>query len=102
MITIVNFSDFCDAFYKFEDRRDTFSYAGKLALFDYLEEYSENTGEHTVLDVIAFCCEFTEYDGIKEFQADYGADKFPTMEKIENATTVIALSGSEGFIIANF
>ena len=70
----VNFSSFCDAFFRMS-QEDNFSYAGKQALFDYLEEMSEDTGENYELDIIALCCEWQEltpeeivkqYDCIKE------------------------------------
>lgn len=55
----VNFYTFCDSFS--ESRRDSFSYNGKKALFDYLEQYEEDTGEEIELDIIALCCEYSEY-----------------------------------------
>lgn len=38
----VNFSQFCDSFS--DTYKDNFSYEGKRALFDYLEDLSEDTG----------------------------------------------------------
>jgi len=69
MVTTVTFSDFVDAF---EDmnREDNFSYEGKQALFDYLREYEEATGEAIELDIIAICCEYTEYSSVGEFIDD--------------------------------
>ena len=65
MKTSVNFSDFCDAFCA-AGRNDSFSYDGKRALFDWLEQYEEDCGTEVELDVIALCCEFTEYDSARE------------------------------------
>ena len=59
IIQTVNFSDFCDAF-RAMGRNENFSYDGKRALFDMLEEYSDDTGVPCELDVIALCCEFSE------------------------------------------
>lgn len=59
MKTTVNFSDFVDAFRVYE-REDNFSYEGKRALFDYLEQLEEDTGEEMELDVIALCCDWNE------------------------------------------
>lgn len=61
IIQTISFSQFYDAF-RSMNRSDNFSYAGKQALFDYLEEYSDSTGEPVELDVIAFCCEYSEDD----------------------------------------
>ena len=53
-----------------EHRPDHFSYDGLIALWEYFEEYEEDTGEEIDLDVIAICCEYYEYNNLKEFQAD--------------------------------
>ena len=65
-------------FYQFEQafnsiRPNNFSYSGLKALFDYLEELEQDTGEELELDVIALCCDFTEYNDIYEFVANYDA-----------------------------
>jgi hypothetical protein len=57
----LTFSDFCDAF-RTMDRDNQFTYAGKRALFDYIEDYEAQTGEPIELDIIALCCEYTEAD----------------------------------------
>jgi len=65
----VNFSDFCDAFV--DAGRDNFSYEGKKALFDYFEELESDCGEEIELDVIAFCCEYSEYESVQEVMDQY-------------------------------
>lgn len=55
----VNFYDFCDAFRNM-DRDTQFTRDGLMVLFEYIEEYEENCGEETDLDVIALCCEYSE------------------------------------------
>ena len=114
------------SFYDFEqefvsmNRSDNFSYAGKKALFDYLEQYEEDCGEEIELDVIALCCEYTEFENIQEFVAAYDdsyivwdiepdeeeneageIDYQATLDKIMNYTQVIDVDG-ESFIIQNF
>jgi hypothetical protein len=69
MIQTVNAFAFRDAFSDF-GRNDNFSYEGQRALFAYLEELEEDTGTPYELDVIALCCEFTEYT-IETFFNDY-------------------------------
>lgn len=71
----LTFCDFCDEFS--EERRNTFSYEGKKALFDYLEEYEESTGEKLECDIVAFCCEYTEYDSAYEAMQQYQPDDMP-------------------------
>ncbi len=53
----VSFNDFVMAFHS-HYRYDQFGYDGLRVLFDYLDEYENDTGEQIELDVIAFCCEY--------------------------------------------
>lgn len=87
--------DFKDAF-KQAGRENQFSQAGLDALFNYLEEYEEETGEQIELDVIAICCDFTEYENLAELQIDY--PDVEDLEDLQNQTTVIMID-DDGFII---
>jgi hypothetical protein len=53
----INFSDFIDAFKRF-DRYDGYGYEALKVIYNYLEEYEESTGEEIELDVIAICCDY--------------------------------------------
>lgn len=57
----IGFCGFCDAF-RDADRKENFSYEALRILFDYLEQYEDDTGEEIELDVIALCCEYSEDD----------------------------------------
>lgn len=97
----VNFSQFCDAF---DIRKENFTYAGKKALFEYLEQYEEDTGEEIELDIIALCCEYTEYENIEAFREDYSKgvqEEYLTIEDIEDKTQVIKINDDK-FIIKSF
>ena len=96
----VNEYDFLKAFK--ECRPNNFSRAGLFALYDYLEQYEDVTGEEIELDVIALCCEYAEYDSLQEFQRDYGEKDFKSIEDIEERTTVILKHSEYGFIIQQF
>ncbi|MDY0282413.1 MAG: hypothetical protein RBR35_17840 [Salinivirgaceae bacterium] len=63
-------SAFIDAF-RNAGREDNFSYEGLCALFDWLEELGEDTGQEVELDVIALCCEFSEYGSALEACENY-------------------------------
>ena len=67
MKTTINEYQFEQAF-RDAGRGDNFSYAGLQALFEYLQSYEDDGGEEIELDVIALCCEFTEYEDLAEFQ----------------------------------
>ena len=57
--------DFHDAFHAM-GRSGNFSYAGRAALFEWLEEAERDVGEEYELDVIALCCDFSEYSSLEE------------------------------------
>ena len=94
----VSKSDFREAFKKC-GRGEQFSYEGLGVLFDYLEDIEESGGGESELDPIAYCCEFTEYKNIEEFQADYAG--YETIEDIEWATAVLRID-DDSFIIVCF
>ena len=103
MYETVRFSDFVDRF-RDSDRANQFSYEGLRALFDYLEEYEEETGEQIELDVIALCCDYTEYRNLEEFQNEYG-EEYQSIEDIQDKTTVLLCPSSDNpnaFIIQAF
>ena len=56
-------------------RESQFSYAGFDALFEYLEEFADSTGEPIEFDVIALCCGWCEYADAEELAEDYGIDR---------------------------
>mgnify|MGYP003680280811 FL=1 len=100
MIDTITKYSFQDAFHKM-GRKDQFSYEGLDALFDYFEMLEEDTDQQIELDVIAICCEYSEYENLKDFQDNYG-DEYESLEDIENNTTLIKIEDEEGFIIQQF
>ena len=96
----INFYNFSDAFRK-AGRADQFTYEGQRAIFDYLEEYEDSTGEEVELDVVAICCEYMEYENIEEFHNIYDKEDYPNLDKLRDYTQVIEV-GDDSFIIAEF
>ena len=97
MYQTINKSDFRDAFQKM-GRASQFSYEGLGSLYDYLEEMGDGTNG-VELDVIALCCEFTEYKNLKELQENY--TDIASMEDLGNNTSVIMVD-DDSFIIQDF
>ncbi len=95
----INQSQFIDAFHNM-DRGDQFSHQGLCALYNWLEQYEEDTGEEIELDVIALCCDFTEYESFDELRGVY--PDIETVEDLEDHTVVIMLDDGEAFIIQDF
>lgn len=99
-----------------ENPNGNFSYKGLRALYEYLENLSEDTGEDIKLDVISLCCEYAEYKNIKEYERDYSIEaefeedtteeeiKEAIEEEINNRTTLIKFNDDldDGFIIQSY
>ena len=98
MKTTINFYEFRNWFE--ENRPNSFSHDGLVALFDYLEQYESDCDTEIEFDPIAFCCEYTEFNNLKDFQADYG-EKYESVQAISDETIVIPIA-SGSFIIQEF
>ena len=110
MKTTVSSYDFVNAFDRC-GRSTQFSRAGRFALFEYLEDMENETGTEIEMDVIALCCDFSEYssavDAAKEY-SDWEADAEATdeeneasaLEYLRDNTQVIEYDG--GIIIQCF
>ncbi len=94
----VSKSDFIREFREY-GRQDQFTQQGLCALYDYLEQYEEDCGTPIELDVIALCCEYTEYEDLEELQNNYAGVE--SMKRLEDNTTVIMID-DESFIIADY
>tara|TARA_R100001460_G_scaffold13125_7_gene29790 strand:+ start:878 stop:1198 length:321 start_codon:yes stop_codon:yes gene_type:complete len=80
---------FVDAFVNM-NREDNFTRPGRIALYEYLTELEEEWGIELELDVIAICCEYTEYADEDEVRKAYGLDED---EDIDLYTIVIEAGG---------
>lgn len=79
--------------------KDNFSYYGKIALFEYLTDLEDNTGEEIELDPIAICCDYTEYEDFEEIKKQY--PKLENIEELEDNTQVIECENGS-IIIQNY
>tara|TARA_R100000657_G_C4655468_1_gene99481 strand:+ start:347 stop:655 length:309 start_codon:yes stop_codon:yes gene_type:complete len=52
-------------------RPDNFTWGGLSALYDHLIELEHDTGVELELDVVALCCDFTEYKDFNEIKEAY-------------------------------
>jgi hypothetical protein len=115
IVQTVNFSIFCGMFFRM-GRQDQFSYAAKQALFEYLDNLSEDTGEDFQMDVVGICCEYSEdtaedinenYSLLIEKEEDEDDEEFQERMNeevnsfLENHTTVIT-NDNGTFIYAQF
>jgi len=98
IIQTVNEHDFRQAFMDY-NRGEQFTYGALTALFEWLEEFAED-GTSYEMDVIALCCEFTEYGDLEEIQANYSSTKLDNIDDLRDHTAVIEFNG--GLIIQDF
>jgi hypothetical protein len=98
MKTTIELHEFvhCDAL------KDNFSYNGRVALFEYLEQNEEDLGYEFDFDPVGLRCDYAEYTDLAEFWNEYDRYEFQCMEDIENETSVIYIPNSAGFIIQQF
>ena len=101
MKTTIDKYDFERAFVAI--RPDNFSRAGLDALFAELTMLENDQGEELELDVIAICCDWTEYANLKEFQEAYD-DTYETIEQISDEHWLIPIDNfaDDSFIVQNF
>jgi hypothetical protein len=93
-----------------EDENAGWSYAGALALAEYLEQYEEDSGSEMEFDRVGIRCEWSEYASATEAASDYDweADKdsdedqneAAALEFLQGRRAVIEFDG--GVIIQNF
>ena len=98
IVKTIDEQDFREEFRKY-GRGEQFSYEGLEALYEWLEDMADETGVPYELDVIALCCEFTEYESFDEVKEVY-EDTINDMDDLYNHTHVIEFDG--GLIIADF
>ena len=96
MKTTIGWGDFVKAFDSM--RHDNFTYDGLSALYDYLVQYEDDTGEEIELDVIAICCDFSE-DRWETIAKYYDVALDETASDKENAGYVRQFLEDEGVFI---
>ena len=102
---------FIDAFLKNDTYKSNFSIDGLIALYEYFEEYEQETGEEINFDMVAICCDYSEYSSLEEYNEDYSKE-YETIDEIKNDTFLIPISkinyktleleNSEKFIIQQY
>lgn len=78
MYKTITENSFIDEF-RYAGRGDNFSREGLIALFNFFNEMEEETNEKIELDVVAICCDFTEFDDLDDLQRHY-----PDVEELDD------------------
>ena len=88
MKTTLSLYDFQNAFAN-SSRKDQFTNEWLESIFNYLSEYEEQTWTELELDIVAICCDFTEYENLEAFQKEHDPEDYPDFDSIEYDTTVL-------------
>ena len=99
----VTCSRFIDVFERV--RPNSFSRAGLVALFDYLEDLATDFGQDREFEPITLCGEYAEYESIEEYKTDRGIDDTSddtlTLDDIQDEQgTVILVGDDKAFIVS--
>lgn len=86
MRTTITRSTFVNEFRRM--RPDNFSYEGLQALFDYFEQYEEDTGEEVEFDPVLVCCHYNESTW-QEIAKDYDIDSTDAETDEQKVCTVL-------------
>lgn len=110
----VSIYTFRDRFLQSDTYKNAFTYEGLTALYEYLEDLEQSTGEDIEFDMVALCCEYSEYDSAKEAAEAYNGaveenKDFDDEDKenaaiawLENQTQVIPVGDTGRVIIQQF
>ena len=107
MKTTLSVYDFCNN----ERLQRNFTYDALTALFDYFEELEQDLGEELNFDPVAICCDFTEYENLKEACEAYLSpeDRFPNyanesemLDFLQDLTRVIELPNCNRVVLEDF
>jgi predicted ArsR family transcriptional regulator len=99
MIQTLRLSDFTNAF-RNSDRAEQFSYEALELIFDYIEQYEDDTGEQIEFDMIALCCEWAEEDAatLAQYYDFDSAELDDVAEAMRDATQVAGVT-SKGTVV---
>ena len=76
----VTLNTFLDRFLLSHSYKNNFTCEGLEALYDYLEQYSEDIGEDVEFDMIGLCCDYSEYESAWEAMKQYQPEDMPMAE----------------------
>jgi hypothetical protein len=119
MYKTIDVYEFANTFERSDSYKNNFTRPALMALYDYLEDLYEDMGELYEFDMIALCCEYSEYKSAWEAMEQYQPEDMPVegeegddlieiqekneaaaLEWLQDRTAVIEFDG--GIIIQQF
>ena len=101
----LSFDDFVREFKEY-GREDNFSIDGLEALYNYVHDFAEDMNTPYELDVVALCCEYTEYS-LEEAVSAFpdlleGLDTVDEILDVLNYRTSAFKTDSDTIVVADF
>lgn len=110
IINTITADEFVQWLRKSDSYKNSFSVNGAYALFEYLDNLSDELDESFEFDPIAWCCGYSEYDSFESFQSDTGYikdgvkyngyDNINSLDELKDYGVVIEFDG--GIIVQDF
>ena len=95
MYKYISKSEFIAEWKSWPQRKNQFSEEALRAIYDHLEDLEEETREPVELDIIAICCEYTEYETLQEYNDDYDEG----LEDWDECEYLVATLSSGGAVV---
>ena len=83
------------------NRSENFSRKARAELYENFMQMADDSNTPYVLDVIAICCEWVEYESIEDFLADYDTDGYDPEEWLQENTHCLCFD-DDCILFANF
>ena len=87
-----------------DNYKNKFSLEGSKALQAHIEDRGNNRGKNIEFDPIEWCCDYSEYDSLEDFNKNYYSDNkddYLTLEQLSDNIGVIKLDNNH-IIIREF
>lgn len=88
-----------------DNYRDKFSTEGAMTIQKYYDDLSESIDEDIEFEPVGWCCEWSEYDNLLEFNTEYWGEgkneNWFSLDELKEQTEVLELSGGR-LIVLNF
>ena len=93
---------FTNWFLSSDTYKNNFSYEGLNSLFDYFEQLEEDMDNQIDFDPVAICCDYSEYENLKEIKENYSSVEINNIDDLRYHTSVIEIEDTDRLIIQDF
>ena len=95
MYKTIDAYEFASAFESSDTYKNNFSRPALFALYNYIEQYYQDIEAVYEFDMVALCCEYSEYASAWDAMLQYQPDDMPTLENSEGMDLLEIQTASE-------